>query len=504
MSEPTTVHETLEVSMVGALPNLVYLDRVISVTDPVEQTFDTSYFDTADLRLARRSVTLRRVSGGDDEGWILDVPGAHGRSTVTRHPLGRSTRVVPAALARQLRVLARQETLRRVATVHTASARRELLNEFGDVLAVVTENVLRAEPFGMRRATCVWREVATTALVADASLLDAVRGRLNMAQLHARAEQPVLNRVLADRVELRPGPTLGPGVSAGDVVVAFLRKQTDDLIAEDPRARRDEPDGVHRMRVATRRLRSALATYRPLLDRSRTDPVRDELAWLGSVLGGPRDAEVVRDRLQGQVLLLAPALVQGPVIDRIGQETASRHEEAHAELVRALDGDRYLRLLDALDDLVFRPPLLAAASRPARAGLRQPVLRACRRVDVLAARAEKADDPQQRELLLHDVRRAAKRARYAAESVAPVFENAATRLAAAMEQVQEVLGEHQDSVTAQPVIADIAAAARAAGEDTFTFGLLYGLEQRNADLALTRYPDARTAAQSKSVRRWMG
>ena len=489
--------------MVGSLPNLVYLDQVISVADPTEDAFDTTYFDTADLRLARRSVTLVRVNGGDDAGWWLDQPDARGRSTVIRQPLGRSTRVVPAALARQLRVVTRHETLR-VATVHTTSVRGELLNETGDVLAVVTDNVRRGQPFGSRRATCVWREVGAVVVLADASLLDAVRNRLDAAGLHPRAPLPVLQRVLPDRVQLWPVKSLGPDATSGDVLVAFFREQTDQLIGEDPRARRDEPDSVHRMRVATRRLRTALATYRPLLDRSRTDQIRDELAWLGAVLGAPRDAEVVRDRLQGQVSTLAPELVLGPVIERIERETASKHEAAHAELVRALDSDRYLLLLDVLDDLVIRAPLLDTANRPASAGLRQLVRQVCRRVDVLAARADKYRDPQQRAVLLHDVRRAAKRARYAAESVAPVFGSDAARLAETMERIQEVLGDYQDSVTAQPVVADIAGAARAAGEDGFTFGLLYGLEQRRGDLALARYPKARRAAQSKVVRRWLG
>ena len=485
--------------MAGSMPNLVYLDRVISVSDPVEATFETSYFDTADLRLARRSITLCRVSGGDDAGWWLDRPDARGRSSVIRHPLGRSTRTVPAALAKPLRVVTRQETLRRVVTVHTTGVRRELLNEVGDVLAVVTDNVHRAEPFGTGRATCVWREIGTTVFDADDALLDAVRTRLGAAGLEPSTPAPVLQRVMPDRLPPASATSLGPAAPSGDVLVAFIRKQTDDLIGEDPRARRDEPDGVHRMRVATRRLRSTLATYRPLLDRSRTDPVRAELAWLGAVLGGPRDAEVVRDHLQHQVSLLAPGLVQGPVNERIERVTASKHEAAHAELVQALDGDRYLLLLDALDDLVIHPPLQASANRPARAGLRRLVSRACHRFDVLAAQADDSSDPQQRAVLLHDVRRAAKRARYAADSVRPVF-----GLATAMEQVQEALGDYQDSVTALPVIAEIAAAARDAGEDGFTFGLLYGLEQWRGDQALARYPNARSAAQSKSVRRWTG
>src|SRR6266550_2092427 len=200
MSDTSKIRQFLEVSMVGSLPNLVYLDQVISVADPTKDAFDTTYFDTADLRLARRSVT------------------------VIRQPLGRSTRVVPAALARQLRVITRHETLRRVATVHTTSVRGELLNETGDLLAVVTDNVRRAQPFGSRRATCVWRDVGAAVVLVDRSLLDAVRNRLDAAGLRPRAPQPVLQRVLPDRVQLRPATSLGTDATSGEVLVAFLRE----------------------------------------------------------------------------------------------------------------------------------------------------------------------------------------------------------------------------------------------------------------------------------------
>ena len=58
----------------------------------------------------------------------------------------------------------------------------------------------------------------------------------------------------------------------------------------DPAVRLDADDAVHKMRVAVRRLRSTLATYRRLLDRDVTEPLRDELKWLGGVLGAVRDA----------------------------------------------------------------------------------------------------------------------------------------------------------------------------------------------------------------------
>ena len=81
--------------------------------------------------------------------------------------------------------------------------------------------------------------------------------------------------------------------------------------------RQDLPGGVHKMRVATRRLRNALATHRPLLDRDVTEPVRDELKWLAGALGDARDAEVLQARLVGELDELARPAVRGPVRSRI-------------------------------------------------------------------------------------------------------------------------------------------------------------------------------------------
>src|SRR5207253_2665578 len=82
----------------------------------------------------------------------------------------------------------------------------------------------------------------------------------------------------------RAAARLRKRATAGDAVVLHLRQQLDELVARDPGVRLDLPDSLHKARVATRRLRSALKTFRPLLDRTVTDPLRDELAYLAGVL----------------------------------------------------------------------------------------------------------------------------------------------------------------------------------------------------------------------------
>ena len=117
------------------------------------------------------------------------------------------------------------------------------------------------------------------------------------------------------------------------------------------------------------------------------------------------------------------------------------------------------------------------AERGAGGVLAKPVRQAGRRLLRALAAVPEADD---RDVALHEARKAAKRARYAAEAAMPALGGAASRQAAAAKDLQQVLGDHHDSVVARTVLLDLAGKAREAGEDTFTYGLMY---QRQAGRA---------------------
>src|SRR6478736_5566277 len=155
--------------------------------------------------------------------------------------------------------------------------------------------------------------------------------------------------------ELLAANDLTPDSPASAVLLAHLTEQVRAMTSREQQARLDEPDGVHKMRVATRRLRSALSTFRPLLDREVTDPLRDELKWIAAELGGARDAEVLRIRLLDEIAAEPDDLVLGPVAARIEAELRADHRRAHDALVQALKSERYFRLLDQLDALVDEP-----------------------------------------------------------------------------------------------------------------------------------------------------
>lgn len=284
--------------------------------------------------------------------------------------------------------------------------------------------------------------------------------------------------------------------SAGALVLAEIAIRTAELRDSDPSVRAGEDDAVHPMRVTTRRLRSVLATYHRLLDRTVTDRLRDELRWLAAVLGAERDLEVMSTRL-------------ARAFDETGTDEAvrrfvedvlrRRHRAAHRKLVRTLDTKRYQRLLTDLAGLVADPPLRGRASKPADRVLPALVGRSWQRVRRAQEQHDSDRDPR-----LHEVRKAAKRARYAAEVAAPVIGKPARRFAKAHKRIQSTLGHHQDAVVCRGLIRELAGLADDRGLGAFDLGRLHAGQDQLADrldAAFTR--DVWPKASRPALRRWL-
>lgn len=230
---------------------------------------------------------------------------------------------------------------------------------------------------------------------------------------------------------------------AGEVVLSYLTEQVEAIGSREPSVRALDQGAIHKTRVATRRLRSVLSSYRSLVRRDQTDPLRAELQWLASVLGAVRDVHVVRERLREVGDAGGSAAVPAPV----ERELAEREEAASGQLLVALDSPRYALLRQRLEHLMADPPLRGAADRAARRVMPRLVGDAARAVDGAAELADAEGlSPVEREERLHDVRKAAKRARYAAELALPVGGKGAERLVQRMTELQELLGQHQDQV----------------------------------------------------------
>jgi CHAD domain-containing protein len=492
---------TFETDPGFALPDLSGVPGVAHVAEPKERHLEATYLDTPDLRLAAHRHTLRRRTGGSDAGWHLKRPRADGFRDELQEALGDPEHV-PETLQRFIDVHARGRRLAPVVRIATRRTATHLLDAGGRVLLELAADDVTATvlgPEGAADEVSSWHELEAELVDGDLALLEAVKGRLLAAGARVSPAPSKLARALGDRVPAPAAPDLAAG-SAAAALVAYLRDQVEDLQAQDPRVRADAPDAVHQMRVGCRRLRALLAAYRGVLDAERVGGLREELRWLGEVLGAARDSEVVRERLRAEAGELPPELVLGPVEHRIAETFGTRYRRAHDRALADLAGQRYFALLDALDALVCDPPLGEYAALPARRVFRRRLVKTYRRTERLVEAALALQVPAEREHLLHEVRKSAKRARYAAEAAAGVLGGSARRYGKAMKAVQEVLGEHQDSVVARAELRALGAAAGAEGENGFTFGLLFGREEARAAAALARFDDAWRRARRRRVR----
>jgi len=484
-----------------------------------EQRLDATYFDTQDLRLAASGLTLRRRTGGNDAGWHLEMPpGTHAGSKVRlppgRLPPGRTPRTVPTELQNMVWARSLGAPLHPVARISTMRTVRRLTDATGHVLLELADDrvtarrlLLQDGPGEAAGAPTSWREIEVQLADGDSDLCDQLDTRLRAQGLQTAPAAYELTRVLGAEDDARQQPAADDACltvksTAGEVLLTHIRQQVAQVQAQDLPVRLDAPDSVHKMRVATRRLRSALRTFKPLFDGDVVRPLRAELKWLAGELGAARDAEVMRDRVRSAVAEQShdPA-VRGGAEDTQAELTAA-YRTAHDRVLAELDSDRYHRILEMLHALAEQPPFTKRASAPAGKVLPRLVARSYQRLAQLVQEAGSRPSGSERDELLHDARKAAKQARYAGETVAPAIGKDATAFAQAMEAVQEALGEHQDSVLTRERLHHLARQASST-EVAFLYGRLYAQEEARAEQSQQRFDAAWTDAGHKSLHRWL-
>ena len=484
------VEDTYDLDDATVLPDLSTLPRVASVST-AEKELGAIYFDTPDLALAAAGVALRRRTGDEDAGWHLTLP-RHGARLEIAVPLGRAVRNPPAALRQVVAGLVRDEPLAPVVTIHTDRVVHRLHDQDALELAEVADDRVSAEsvdPSAPGPALVTWRQAEVELVAGGPELLEEAAELLASAGGRRSDSPSQLARALGDRLVVRvpvlPEPRRkGP---AADVIQRRLLEQVAALRRLDPWVRHDAAEAVHDMRVTVRRLRHAIASYRRFLDDDVAEPLRDELGWLAALLGGPRDAEVLHEVLRNLVAVEPSDLVRGPVVARIDGDVDEQYVAARAELIVGLASARYLDLVDRLVAFADEPPWTERAHKPVRKVLPQSLdrdwKRLRRRVEAIAELSA-ADDHAAHADLMHGVRKAAKRVRYAAEPLVPLYGEDALRNVRAHEQIQTLLGDYHDLTEAQTALVELGDRAAAAGEDAFTYGLLYArIDARVGDTA---------------------
>ncbi|HEX6490171.1 MAG TPA: CHAD domain-containing protein [Gaiellaceae bacterium] len=357
----------------------------------MSRVFRSTYHDTADRRLARHGVALRRRLENGKSTWEVELPEAPRRVALAA-PGGPAE--PPRLIADLLQTIIREGRLVEILTVQTRRS-----DELHDQVSRLENGSVVAE------------------FVRD-----------------GREDDPGL-----DVLEPPPVVSLPKKASARERVQARLREQYHEILARDPGTRLgEEPEAVHKFRVAVRRSRSVLRSARPMLDRVWAEQLRAELDWLGTALGRVRDLDVLLLELRREVETLAAEDRAGA--ERLLAELGDEREAARRELGAALTSGRYLNLIARVEEAVQEPRWV---------GKEQPVEKLARKEFRKLKRAVAAlsDDPSDE--ALHRARVKAKRARYAAELAKPVCGKRARRFVKRAREYQDLVGEHQDAVVAE-------------------------------------------------------
>jgi CHAD domain-containing protein len=504
-----------DVDATAEVPALEGVAGIVRVGTPHTISLDAVYFDTSDLRLAASAITLRRRHGGSDAGWHLKLPVATDRKEEVRLPLGADRDRVPGPLHELVRSEARDHPLGPVTRIRNERVEHPLLGSDDVVLAVLCDDHVTTEQLGTERIRAQgsagggtpepsqsWREWEVELVSGTPQLLDLLEPRLFRAGAIPARGASKLARALgsgARRPPLRGAPDRPNRSPAGDLALRYLFEHRSRLHDADRRMRAGDPEGVHDVRVATRRLRSALATYRKLFQPGSVDDLREELKWVGGQLGQARDAEVLRERLLTEAADAAPA--HDGAVAIIDDELSATQRAGREAALAAVGTTRYFRLLDALDDLIVEPPSTPLADGRADKVVPHLLERDRARLARLARQARTATAADERDHALHEARKAAKRLRYAAESATPLAPRRGRRLARASMTLQDLLGEHQDSVVARLFLEQLAASGISV-EAAFTLGQLHGLEQERAHNTERAFPGAWARVPRVHPKRW--
>ena len=455
------------------------------------------YYDTPDLRLARWGASLRHRSG---EGWTVKLPGGREGAMLVRgeHVFPGDGRKPPQEAVDLVRAFVRGGQLSPVVRMRTLRRLVELRDQAGAPLAEIVDDEVQV--LDGSRISSRFREVEVElAEAATTGVLERVLERLRRAGAETSDPTPKYLRALAGR-EGQLGPELVlPELDQHASVEALLRH---DLASGAMRLFRHEaavrigedPEAVHQARVATRRLRSTLRTFRSLLEPEWTTRLRDELKWLADLLGAVRDADVLLARLQGHLAALPEADAKAG--QRLLRSLVEGREADRERLLGAMGEPRYATLLDDLVAAAAAPALLPGADQPADEVMPPLVAKPWRKLRKTVRSA--GPDPADEEL--HQIRIRTKRARYAAEAVEPVIGKPAERFADAAADLQDVLGDQHDAVVGEAWLREAARSARR--DEALVAGLLVAAERASAAASRDAWRSTWKALDSKRLRAW--
>jgi triphosphatase len=435
-----------------------------SVTPSSARHIHDRYLETDDWRIYRAGYTLRvRTQDGRSEVTLKGLPsegsfrrrveitealvgGTDGSPLESPGPVGRRLRDVCGG--RRLDLLFEILTVRRPYLVEAEAAAAELAL---DETTIPVRG--RGRPVHLRRVEVEIRRGSPEALEGFVRDLEGGSG-LRPAAL-TKFEAGLLSTGIAPPPPPEFGPTDADATSTvGEVAFAALRRQFQAFLRSEPGTRMgDDPEEVHDMRVATRRLRAAMSIFQEALP-ARSGRLRQELGWIADALGAVRDLDVQLERM-GEWLDGVPADRDGGA--EILSALQGARSPAREDLIRTLDSARYTRLVESFGAMLRKGPLRAQSVAWRPVTLEAPSMVADRRRAVRKA-LKRVHGAEDRSAALHKVRIRCKRLRYLLEFLGAVYREEVEGPVAALVKAQDRLGVLQDSIVGRDRLRELAMA----------------------------------------------
>jgi triphosphatase len=472
------------------------------VPEPAKELTDV-YYDTEDWRLYRAGYALRvRRDGESTEATMKALAPAEGglrRRREISEPLeGLVTlRGISGPVGERLRRLAGTADLCPLFEVHTHRRTFALRTETpssGEIVEDGSGNIRRQNS----EQDAIVAEIALdeSEIFADGG----ARTHLSRVEVEVGSDAAIHDgvgdfvEVLREALELRPtraskfrtglsvaglspevAPDLGPTeidatLSAGEVAFAILRRHFAAMLAHEPGVRLGEdPEELHDMRVATRRLRAALKLYANALPK-RAERYERDLRWVAGALGEVRDLDVHLARLHEE------ASRNGEVLEEVVALLRERRVEARRRMLEALDSNRYERLLATFSGTLRRghSPAPSAPILEVAPDLLKDRYKKVRKV----AKKLSEDSPPEH---FHDLRKKGKRLRYALEPLQEIYGKPAHKMVKLLKKIQDDLGDHQDLIVAAGLMEELGVAGDRPPRAAFSMGSMAERYDRDAE-----------------------
>lgn len=475
------------------------------------QRLRTTYFDTADYALWQRGLALRVRHVGRKRIQTLKIPQDAGDAlqTCREHEARiRADIPDPAVLPMDdtVAALRAEGAFDRLEPLFTTVMRRRsrlVRLEDAEIEIAVDVGTLTA---GERSAPICEVELEIKSGPAI-RLYDLALALLDVAPFRLEARSKAARGFALVRAEPPPVPAraksahLKPGMDAGAALAALARNCVDQLRANEAVLLvGGDPEGVHQMRVALRRLRALLATFKSVLAEEPYNFLRGELRWLQHALGPAREWDVFLDDTIDRLVQRLPG---EPGLPELREHARGARDAAYAAARGAVSSARYTALLLRLERWMADGGWATAAG-DGNVGADTPV-------DVLADRVLARYDRRLRRVGkkhaelslndLHDVRIRAKKLRYAVEFFRDLYaKRMPKRYARALAEIQDALGGITDTIGAERLLDALdAQAGRGDGPPAGrAAAIVTGWEAARAEIGLARFPDVwRTYRKSK-------